>query len=307
MKIRDKGLSIEELREFLIELNKTLKSKEIIYRDLKLTNILISLNAINKISIKISDLGLNKKMNEEITMSSFKIPYTRSPEIIENANVDIKSDLWNLGIIIYYLLFKEYPYKGKNEFQLLKDIKSKKILKLSEDNNLNDLMNRMICIDLNKRISWEDYFNHSFFNKYPQFEFKCKNHSKINEGYCLNCKKNICEECLNAHLNHDIISLNKIGMSKEEKIKTENLIKEIEINIDKMKKMKEDITLFINKIKDINENINIYENDDKNNFKEYYIKYLEIIKDNSKIEGNINNDLYKKEFWIFETQIEIKL
>ena len=28
MKIRDKGLSIEELREFLIELNKTLKSKE---------------------------------------------------------------------------------------------------------------------------------------------------------------------------------------------------------------------------------------------------------------------------------------
>ena len=40
MKIRDKGLSIEELREFLIEINKTLKSKEIIYRDLKLTNII---------------------------------------------------------------------------------------------------------------------------------------------------------------------------------------------------------------------------------------------------------------------------
>ena len=308
MKIRDKGLSIEELREFLIEINKTLKSKEIIYRDLKLTNILISLNTINKISIKISDLGLNKKMNEEITMSSFKIPYTRSPEIIENADIDIKSDLWNLGIIIYYLLFKEYPFKGNNEFQLLKDIKSKKILKLSEDNNLNDLMNRMICIDLNKRISWEDYFNHSFFNKYPQFEFKCKNHSKINEGYCLKCKKNICEECLNEHLNDDIIPLNKIGMNEKEKIKIENLIKEIEINIDKMKKMKEDITLFINKIKNINENTNIYENDDKNNFKEYYIKYLEIIKDKSKIEGNINNDLYKKEFWIFENKIiEIEL
>ena len=305
MKIRDKGLSIEELREFLIELNQTLKNKEIIYRDLKLTNILISLNTINKISIKISDLGLN---NKEITMSSFKIPYTRSPEIIENADIDIKSDLWNLGIIIYYLLFKEYPYKGNTEIQLLKDIKSKKILKLSEDNNLNDLMNRMICIDLNQRISWEDYFNHSFFNKYPQFEFKCKNHSKINEGYCLNCKNNICEECLNENLNHNIISLNKIGMSEEEKIKTENLIKEIKININKMIEMKEDITLFINKIKKINENTNIYENDDKNNFKEYYIKCLQIIKDKSKIEGNLNINLYKKEFWIFENKIiEIKL
>ena len=35
MKIRDKGLTIEELRDFLIELNKILKTKEMIYRDLK--------------------------------------------------------------------------------------------------------------------------------------------------------------------------------------------------------------------------------------------------------------------------------
>ena len=33
MKIRDKGLTIEELRDFLIELNKILKTKEMIYRD----------------------------------------------------------------------------------------------------------------------------------------------------------------------------------------------------------------------------------------------------------------------------------
>ena len=75
-----------------------------------------------------------------------------------------------------------------------------------------------------------------------------------------------------------------------------------------MFEMKEDITLFINKIKNINENTNIYENDDKNNFKEYNIKYLEIIKDKSKSEENINDYLYKKEFWIFENKIiEIKL
>ena len=191
MKIRDKGLTIEELRDFLIELNKILKTKEMIYRDLNLSNILISLNEINKISIKISDLGLNKKINEELTMTSTKISYSRSPEIIENYNIHIKSDLWNLGIIIYYLLFKEYPYKGINEIKLLNDIKSGKKLKLSEDNDLNDLINKMICIDLNKRISWDDYFNHSFFKKYPQFEFNCKIHSKIIGGYCLNCKNNI--------------------------------------------------------------------------------------------------------------------
>ncbi len=307
MKIRDKGLSIEELRDFLIELNKILRTKEMIYRDLNLSNILISLNEINKISIKISDLGLNKKINEELTMTSTKISYTRSPEIIENYNIHIKSDLWNLGIIIYYLLFKEYPYKGSNEIKLLKDIKSGKKLKLSEDNDLNDLINKMICIDLNNRISWDDYFNHSFFKKYPQFEFNCKIHSKIIGGYCLNCKNNICEECFNNHLNHNMISFNKIGMNEEEKKISENLIKEIEINVNKINKMKEDLTLFINKFKDTKENTNIYENDDKNNFKRYYMKYLEIMKDKSKIEGNLNIDLCKQD-WILENEIiEIEL
>ena len=307
MKIRDKGLTIEELRDFLIELNKILKTKEMIYRDLNLSNILISLNEINKISIKISDLGLNKKINEELTMTSTKISYSRSPEIIENYNIHTKSDLWNLGIIIYYLLFKEYPYKGINEIKLLNDIKSGKKLKLSEDNDLNDLINKMICIDLNKRISWDDYFNHSFFKKDPQFEFNCKIHSKIIGGYCLNCKNNICEECFNNHLNHNMISFNKIGMNEEEKKMSENLIKEIEINVNKINKMKEDLSLFVGKFKDIKENINIYENDDKNNFKRYYMKYLEIMKDKSKIEGNLNIDLCKQD-WIFENEIiEIEL
>ena len=307
MKIRDKGLTIEELRDFLIELNKILKTKEMIYRDLNLSNILISLNEINKISIKISDLGLNKKINEELTMTSTKISYSRSPEIIENYNIHTKSDLWNLGIIIYYLLFKEYPYKGINEIKLLNDIKSGKQLKLSEDNDLNDLINKMICIDLNKRISWDDYFNHSFFKKDPQFEFNCKIHSKIIGGYCLNCKNNICEECFNNHLNHNMISFNKIGMNEEEKKMSENLIKEIEININKINKMKEDLSLFVGKFKDIKENINIYEKDDKNNFKRYYMKYLEIMKDKSKIEGNLNIDLCKQD-WIFENEIiEIEL
>ena len=307
MKIRDKGLTIEELRDFLIELNKILKTKEMIYRDLNLSNILISLNEINKISIKISDLGLNKKINEELTMTSTKISYSRSPEIIENYNIHTKSDLWNLGIIIYYLLFKEYPYKGINEIKLLNDIKSGKKLKLSEDNDLNDLINKMICIDLNKRISWDDYFNHSFFFFFSQFEFNCKIHSKIIGGYCLNCKNNICEECFNNHLNHNMISFNKIGMNEEEKKMSENLIKEIETNINKINKMKEDLSLFVGKFKDIKENINIYENDDKNNFKRYYMKYLEIMKDKSKIEGNLNIDLCKQD-WIFENEIiEIEL
>jgi hypothetical protein len=104
-----------------------------------------------------------------------------------------------------------------------------------------------------------------------------------------------------------MISFNKIGMNEEEKKMSENLIKEIEINVNKINKMKEDLSLFVGKFKDIKENTNIYENDDKNNFKRYYMKYLEIMKDKSKIEGNLNIDLCKQD-WIFENEIiEIEL
>ena len=32
-----------------------------------------------------------------------------------------KNDIWNLGIIIYYLLFNEYPYKNEKELKLNND------------------------------------------------------------------------------------------------------------------------------------------------------------------------------------------
>ncbi len=82
----------------------------------------------------------------------------------------------------------------------------------------------------------EWFFNHSFFkdnNIYPKFDFNCNIHNKIIGGYCKNYKMNICEECLNNHINHNIIDLNKIGMSDEEILKTDELIKEIEINMKK--------------------------------------------------------------------------
>ena len=100
------------------------------------------------------------------------------------------------------MLFKEYPYKGKGEIELLKDINSGKDLNLSDNEKLNDLLNKMLKIDLNERISWEEYFNHPFFINQinlPSFDIICKNHSKELIAYCSNCKCNICEDCLNNH------------------------------------------------------------------------------------------------------------
>ena len=177
------------------------------------------------------------------------------------------------------MYFKEYPYFGKNEHLLLNDINSKKKLKIINNEELNDLLNRMLKIKVNERITWNDYFNHSFFNENDNqnlsfFNFKYNKHSKDVNYYCKNCKLNICVNCLDEHKNHQVVSFSEIGLNNEEINIIDNLLNEIEKKLNIFNQIKNDIELFLDEMKLIKENIKIYENDNKNNFKKYYIDWL---------------------------------
>ncbi len=160
--------SICEIRDILIQMNNTLKltiKEKIIYRCIKLNNILISFNKKNKMSIKLSDYCcLTDIYSSNIIGRNF---YTISPEIFSDGDNFSKVDLWSIGIIIYYLYFEEYPYNGRTGFSLYNDMASGKQLKLIYNEDLNDLMNRLLKINIEERLSWEEYFNHPFFkNEY---------------------------------------------------------------------------------------------------------------------------------------------
>ena len=194
---REKPFSINEVKEVLNQLNNTFKlmiKEKIIHRDLKPSNILISLDKLDKNIIKLFDYGSSKIMTNQ-SMTFAGTPLTMAPEVLrdEKEIINSKSDIWSLGILIYYMLFKEYPYNGTNEYQILKEIESNKQLKLSDDQKLNDLLGKMLKVNVNERISWEDYFNHPFFeqeilNNYPIFDFSCKLHNQNIIYYCKNCK-----------------------------------------------------------------------------------------------------------------------
>ena len=234
IKIREKPFSINEIRELLIQLNKVFNQmlkENIIYRNLKLSNIMISFDRIDKCLIKLSIYGVNKFLKKINSFSTSIQSLTTAPEILQDRTITKKCDLWSLGIIIYYLLFKEYPYNGSNEIMLIKEITSGKKLKKCENEELNDLMNKMLTFDVNERISWEEYFNHSFFEQKKKFNFICENHSKIFQFYCKNCKKNISNDCLNDHSQHQIISFSEIGLTNEERKKLDDLKQEIENNL----------------------------------------------------------------------------
>jgi serine/threonine protein kinase len=282
-----------------------MKNKNIIHRNLKPSNILLSLNKlkINKICFKISDFGLSKliegsKMNK---MSLNGTPITMAPEILKGEEnlISYKSDIWSLGIIIYYMLFKEYPYNG-NEYQIIKEIESKKQLKIINNKQLDDLIKQMLVQNINERITWEKYLEHPFFQisnglNIPIFNFKCNIHSEDLIGYCTDCKSNICLKCYQEHSlkSHQVILFFEIGFSEDEIKQINDLTYQIENNIQNFKKIKEEIDKFINDIKSIKET-KLYNNDNKNNFKNYTIEYLKIMNDKLKINEKINLPVFPK-------------
>ena len=178
--------------------------------------------------------------------SSFYNKKVLSPEYLKGEELSNKTDIWNLGIIIYYMSFKEYPYNGRNEYNIVKLIESNPILKKTNDDDLNDLISKMLKKDLAERISWDDYFNHSFFNK--QFPEEIKNQGN---DILLTIK----EQVNDIHKNNIDINILKLGYeTKIEKLNSEikKLNENKKENDEIIKKMKKELD---DKIKE-NNNIN---------------------------------------------------
>ena len=180
---KENGFNEKEIFEILNQLNnafKIMKENEIIHRDLKLENILIKYNEDKTFTIKLSDYhNINLSDNYidyQLNYISYNDRYMTAPEILDGWQFDYKIDLWSLGIIIYKLFFKEFPFKGENNLAILNFIKKIgcKILKSTNNQELDDLIRNLLQEDPEKRLSWEDYFNHSFF---------IKNNKRINEDY----------------------------------------------------------------------------------------------------------------------------
>ena len=159
-----KGFSELEIKSLLLQLNIALKniiSKNIIYRELKPENIFIKYTSPNKndFIIKLGDFGLNREYQQrQFSSNNINPAYTASEvqeALYKGKNYDpTKCDLWSIGLIIYNLRFNNIPYI---------EFINGKIPEKFNDKNLNELVEKLIVREPEKRINWEDYFNHPFF------------------------------------------------------------------------------------------------------------------------------------------------
>ena len=160
--------------------------RNIIHRDLKPNNILFLDK--EKTKVVIIDFGLsgfsNGLIKEVIKAGTFKF---LSPEILcrENFSSSSKIDIWALGVILYLMNFKKYPFEGNNEKEIFdkienEDIKFPKEIKIKK--SLVNLFKGMFeknpkrRIDINDKLFdlWfkdnsDDYIVFSKFKKEKKF------------------------------------------------------------------------------------------------------------------------------------------
>lgn len=153
--------------------------KNILHRDLKPSNILLKDG-----KIKIADFGTSKlKEENEMIRTLVGTPLFASPEILElfagdEQSYTEKSDIWSLGLILYFMfnyqreqdsallrLKESLPWKGKNPFEVLNNIQTKPLEFHSPTmpEEIQDILRKMLTIDVNKRMSFKEFFDIKIF------------------------------------------------------------------------------------------------------------------------------------------------
>jgi serine/threonine protein kinase len=93
--------------------------QNLVHRDIKPSNIMVRLKDDGSITAKIIDLGLAKAVNEPSTQTAISTPGVfagtpefASPEQFAGFGVDIRSDLYSLGVTLWVMLTGNAPFRG---------------------------------------------------------------------------------------------------------------------------------------------------------------------------------------------------
>ena len=154
-----------------------LHSNNIVHRDLKLENILISEIEKDKVTnekyfwVKIIDFGTAKifeknKSEKAVVGSSYYI----APEVLHK-HYNEKCDTWSVGVILYMLIVGRAPFDGKTDEEIIENIekgqfnsKHKKLLNSSEE--VQDLVKKLLEVNVKKRLSSSEALKHPWFKKF---------------------------------------------------------------------------------------------------------------------------------------------
>ncbi|XP_014677648.1 PREDICTED: serine/threonine-protein kinase S6KL-like [Priapulus caudatus] len=151
---REGRFSEEVTRVYLSELSLALDylhNSGVIYRDIKMENILLDRNW----NIRLVDFGLSKWLTKgSKTQTICGTLIYMAPEVLNMVQYDHRADWWSLGILMYALLTGEYPIYGVKHHGKMADMVD--TFNYSLDNSYSkdtrNLLSKLLCKSPDKRL-----------------------------------------------------------------------------------------------------------------------------------------------------------
>ncbi|XP_046976245.1 serine/threonine-protein kinase ULK3-like [Vanessa cardui] len=146
---------------------KFLREKGVVHMDLKPHNMLLHKGSEGKFMLKVADFGFAQYLSEDSTKSVRGSPLYMAPEMILG-DYDARVDLWSVGVIMYECLFGKAPYSSATFKELLDKIQRQAPIAIPPNSSISagclDLLTRLLQHDPDKRISYDDFFNHEYLD-----------------------------------------------------------------------------------------------------------------------------------------------
>ncbi|XP_042510532.1 serine/threonine-protein kinase ATG1c-like isoform X2 [Macadamia integrifolia] len=146
-----------------------LRENNLIHRDLKPQNLLLSTNDNHSV-LKIADFGFARSLQPRgLAETLCGSPLYMAPEIMQFQKYDAKADLWSVGAILFQLVTGKTPFTGNNQMQLLQNILKSNELRFPQDNtdlssDCLDLCRKLLRRNPVERLTFEEFFNHPFLS-----------------------------------------------------------------------------------------------------------------------------------------------
>jgi serine/threonine protein kinase len=154
----------------MVETIDYIHSNFIIIKDIKLDNVLLKTNQFES-DIMLCDFNLSIILSKEYSLTGDRggTLYYVAPEVLSSQHCySYKSDIWSLGVCLYYLLGRQLPFDGENNSVVLTKI-------MNENYNFDNkywtlitqhakhLISNIINYDINKRYTLSQIIQHPWF------------------------------------------------------------------------------------------------------------------------------------------------